>query len=85
MSMSITHQMLTVAAMRTERTNCTLNQDLLAPIAHANPGRHCTQGDVEVSLARAGVETEGHSESSTSSSSSAVGEAVNCHSHAGVE
>jgi hypothetical protein len=54
--------------------------------SHGPDELHCTEGDVEVSLARAGAESSSHEESSSSSSSSATaGEAVDCHSHAGVE
>jgi hypothetical protein len=78
--------MVTKAAMRTEKTNCTLDDTLIAMIVLADLDRHCTEGDFEVSLSRASASTEGHSgSSSSSSSSSTVGEAVDCHSHAGVE
>jgi hypothetical protein len=54
--------------------------------SHGPDELHCSEGDVEVSLARAGAEASSHEESSSSSSSSATaGEAVDCHSHAGVE
>jgi hypothetical protein len=53
---------------------------------HGPDELHCTEGDVEVSLSRASAESSSHEESSSSSSSSAAaGEAVDCHSHAGVE
>lgn len=53
---------------------------------HGADELHCTEGDVEVSLSRASAESSGHEESiSSSSSSAAAGEAVDCHSHAGVE
>lgn len=59
-------------------------------ILYTDSYRHCTEGDLEVSLLRAGASAEGHSESSSESSSSSStagghGEAVDCHSHAGVE
>lgn len=80
------HQRATVAAMRTEMTNCMFCEKTITTIESANTHRHCTEGDVEVSLLRAGATVEDHSESSSSSSSSsAAGEAVDCHSHAGVE
>lgn len=53
--------------------------------SHGPDELHCTEGDVEVSLLRAGAEASSHEESSSSSSSSTAGEAVDCHSHAGVE
>jgi hypothetical protein len=55
--------------------------------SHGPDELHCTEGDVEVSLLRAGVEASSHeeSESSSASSSATAGEAVDCHSHAGVE
>jgi zinc transporter 1/2/3 len=54
--------------------------------SHGADELHCSEGDVEVSLLRAGAEATSHEESSSSSSSSAAaGEAVDCHSHAGVE
>jgi hypothetical protein len=78
--------MATKAAMRTGRTNCTLDDMLIAMMILADLGRHCTEGDVEVSLSRASASTEGHGDSSSSSlSSSTAGEAIDCHSHAGVE
>lgn len=51
--------------------------------SHGADELHCTEDDVEVSLLRAGAEASSHEESS--SSSGAAGEAVDCHSHAGVE
>jgi hypothetical protein len=78
--------MATKAAMCTEKTNCTLDDTLIAMIILADLDRHCTEGDVEVSLSHASAGTEGHSGSSSSSlSPSTAGEAVDCHSHAGVE
>lgn len=53
--------------------------------SHGPDELHCTEGDVEVSLLRAGAEASSHDESESLSSSSTAGEAVDCHSHAGVE
>jgi len=53
--------------------------------SHGSDELHCTEGDVEVSLLRAGAEASSHDESESLSSSSTAGEAVDCHSHAGVE
>lgn len=78
------HLIAMPAVTRTEKTSCTFFDRLGRHNYVADLYRHCSEGDVEVSLSRAGAESHSESSSSTSSSS-AVGEAVDCHSHAGVE
>ena len=76
-SMSTTRPMAILAAMRMEKMSCKL---CLTFIRHhpTNMHRHCTEGDTEVTLSRAAADTH------SGSSSTASGDGVSCHDHAGV-